>query len=319
MSIKIVSSGHYLPEDVLTNDDLSQVVDTSDEWIQTRTGIRSRHIALNENTSDLAYHAAQNAMANGTVDPATIDFIIVATFTPDYVFPSVAAQLQKSLNLGPIFALDVNAACSGFVYGLEVATGLLATERYQRGLIVGAEVITKVIDFTDRNTCVLFGDGAGAFVVEAGAGQLKAVDIQSTGNIDVLGLAGYPLKENLNTPNPTLPFMYMQGKEVFKFAVDVVPKIIQSLLDQAQMSPDQVDAYVLHQANQRILDRVAIRFGIAKNRLISTLETTGNTSSASIPIAFDHALEEGVIKRGDHVIMIGFGGGLTWGGMLIEY
>lgn len=319
MSIKIVSSGHYLPKDVLTNDDLSQVVDTSDAWIQTRTGIRSRHIALHENTSELAHQAAVNALQKSNIDKATIDFIIVATFTPDYVFPSVATQLQKSLDLGPIFALDVNAACSGFVYAMEVATGLLATKRYQRGLVIGAEVITKVIDFTDRNTCVLFGDGAGAFVVESGANQLKAMNIQSTGNEEVLGLGGYPLKVNLQTPQPNLPFMYMQGKEVYKFAVDVVPKLIQLLLDEAHMTSDQVKAYVLHQANQRILDRVADKFGIDHSRLISTLETTGNTSSASIPIAFDQASEKGRINRKDPVIMVGFGGGLTWGGMLIEY
>lgn len=319
MSINLLSSAHYLPKDILTNDDLSRVVDTSDAWIYARTGIRSRHIALTENTSELAHKAAQKALDNGAIDKSTIDFIVVATFTPDYVFPSVAAQLQKSLDLGPIFALDVNAACSGFIYALEVATGLLATKRYQRGLVIGAEVISKVIDFTDRNTCVLFGDGAGAFVVESSLNKLKAAHLQSTGNNEVLGLGGYPLKKNLQSPKPSLPFMYMQGKEVFKFAVDVVPKMIESLLRQANMSADQVNAYVLHQANQRILDRVAVRFGIAKNRLISTLETTGNTSSASIPIAFDQALEKGAIQRGDHIILIGFGGGLTWGGMLIEY
>lgn len=320
MNAKIVSSGHYLPKGTLTNDDLSNMVDTSDEWIRSRTGIGSRHMATGENTSDLAFHAAMDALKKGQIDPQSLDFIIVATITPDYVFPSVAAMLQKRLGMRQVYALDINAACTGFIYALENALGLFATGRYQRGLVIGAEVLTKIVDFTDRNTCVLFGDGAGAFVLEASNHpHFKAVDIHADGVVESLALEGYPLKENLLTPHGAWPFLQMQGKEVFRFAVDAVPKVIQNLLDQTGYTSEDIDAFVLHQANQRILDKAAKDFGIDSSKLVSTLEYTGNTSSASVPIAFEKALEQGMIKRGDKVIMVGFGGGLTWGGVLVEY
>ena len=320
MNAKIISSGHYLPKGTLTNDDLSKLVDTSDEWIRSRTGIGSRHMATDENTSDLAYFAAMDALKKGNVKPEELDFIIVATITPDYVFPSVAAMLQKRLGMRQVFALDINAACTGFIYALENALGLIATGRYQKGLVIGAEVLTKIIDFTDRNTCVLFGDGAGAFILEASNHEhFKAIDIHADGVIDSLALEGYPLKDDYQTPKAAWPFLQMQGREVFRFAVDAVPKVIQSLLDQTGIAPEAIDAYVLHQANQRILDKAAKDFGIPQDKLVSTLEYTGNTSSASVPIAFEKALEAGMIKRGDKVVMVGFGGGLTWGGVLVEY
>lgn len=320
MNAKILSSGHYLPPDELTNDELSTMVDTSDEWIRTRTGIGSRRMAINQNTSDLGYYAALNALNNGQVDPQTLDFIIVATITPDHVFPSVAAMLQKRLGMRQVFALDVNAACTGFIYALENGLALMATGRYKKGLVIGAEVLTKVIDFTDRNTCVLFGDGAGAFVLEASDyPHFKAVDIHTDGVVEPLLLNGYPLKDNLITPPTPWPFMEMKGKEVFRFAVESVPKVIENLLTQTGLKADDIECFVLHQANQRILDKAAKDFGIPKEKLVSTLEYTGNTSSASVPIAFEKALETGSLKRGDKVIMVGFGGGLTWGGVLVEY
>ena len=320
MNAKILSSGHYLPKGTLTNEDLSNMVDTSDEWIRSRTGIGSRHMATDENTSDLAYQAALNALKKGNLDPQELDFIIVATITPDYVFPSVAAMLQKRLGMRQVFALDINAACTGFIYAIESALGLFATGRYQKGLVIGAETLTKIIDFTDRNTCVLFGDGAGAFVLEASEkNHFKAIDIHADGVIDSLSLEGYPLKEDLMTVKNAWPFLQMQGKEVFRFAVDAVPKVIQNLFDATGYTSSDIGAFVLHQANQRILDKAAKDFGIEPSKLVSTLEYTGNTSSASVPIAFEKALEAGMIKRGDNIVMVGFGGGLTWGGVLVEY
>lgn len=320
MNAKILSSGHYLPKGTLTNEDLSKMVDTSDEWIRSRTGIGSRHMATDENTSDLAYQAALNALKKGNLDPQELDFIIVATITPDYVFPSVAAMLQKRLGMRQVFALDINAACTGFIYAIESALGLFATGRYQKGLVIGAETLTKIIDFTDRNTCVLFGDGAGAFVLEASEkNHFKAIDIHADGVIDSLSLEGYPLKEDLMTVKNAWPFLQMQGKEVFRFAVDAVPKVIQNLFDATGYTSSDIGAFVLHQANQRILDKAAKDFGIEPSKLVSTLEYTGNTSSASVPIAFEKALEAGMIKRGDNIVMVGFGGGLTWGGVLVEY
>ena len=320
MNAKIISSGHYLPKGTLTNDDLSKVVDTSDEWIRSRTGIGSRHMATDENTSDLAYIAAVDALKKASLDPKDLDFIIVATITPDYVFPSVAAMLQKRLGMRDVFALDINAACTGFIYALETALGLFATGRYQKGLVIGAETLTKIVDFTDRNTCVLFGDGAGAFVLGAASHpHFIAVDIHAAGEVDALALESYPLKDDLKTKTTAWPFLSMNGKEVFRFAVDAVPKVIQSLLEKSGKTVDDIGAFVLHQANQRILDKAAKDFGIPYDKLVSTLEYTGNTSSASVPIAFEKALEAKMIKRGDLVIMVGFGGGLTWGGVLVEY
>jgi 3-oxoacyl-[acyl-carrier-protein] synthase-3 len=320
MSAKIIGSGHYLPSKILSNFDLEKLVDTSDEWITSRTGIKNRRMVETENTSDLAFEASLKAIKDAKINKNEIDLVIVATITPDKIFPSVAATVQKKLGLNEVFAMDINAACTGFIYALETAVALLKQPHYQKALVIGAEVLTKVLDFTDRNTCILFGDGAGAFILEASEkNHFLAFDIHSKGQTDqTLGLDFYPLKENFQTPKHPTPFMYMNGKEVFKFAVDVLPKTLNQLCENITIKPDQLDFVVAHQANQRILNKAAKDLNMDQVKFISTLEETGNTSAASIPIAFDIAKKDGRIKPGHRVGMVGFGGGLTWGGVIVE-
>lgn len=320
MSAKIIGSGHYLPPKILSNLDLEKLVDTSDEWISSRTGIKNRRMVENENTSDLAAKAALKALEDANISKEMIDLVIVATITPDEIFPSVAAMVQQKLGLNEVFAMDVNAACTGFVYALETAVALLKQPRYNKALVIGAEVLTKVIDFTDRNTCILFGDGAGAFILESSEiNQFLAFDLHSKGQTDkTLGLEFYPLKESFKTPQTKTPFMYMNGRDVFKFAVDIIPKTILQCLENAQLKISDLDYVVAHQANQRILNKAAKDLNLEINQFISTLEDTGNTSAASIPIAFDIAKKDGRIQKGHKVLMVGFGGGLTWGGTIVE-
>lgn len=320
MSAKIIGSGHYLPPKILSNYDLEKLVDTSDEWIVSRTGIKNRRMVEHENTSDLAAKAALKAMEDAQVLRSEIDLVIVATITPDEIFPSVATMVQKKLGLNEVFAMDVNAACTGFIYALETAVALLNQPHYQKALVIGAEVLTKVIDFKDRNTCILFGDGAGAFVLEkSNKNHFLAFDLHAKGQVDkTLGLDFYPLKDHFETPNVQTPFMYMNGREVFKFAVDIIPKTIRQLLLNASLSEKDIDYVVAHQANQRILNKAAKDLSLNDDQFISTLEDTGNTSAASIPIAYDIARKDLRIQDGHNVVMVGFGGGLTWGGVIVE-
>lgn len=320
MSAKIIGSGHYLPKKILSNFDLEKLVETSDEWITSRTGIKNRRMVEDENTSDLAFKASQNAIKDANIDKGEIDLVIVATITPDEIFPSVAAMVQRKLGLRDVFAMDINAACTGFVYALETAVALLKQPHYKKALVIGAEVLTKVLDFTDRNTCILFGDGAGAFILEASEkNHFLAFDMHAQGQeTKTLGLEFYPLKKEYKTPSSSTPFMYMNGREVFKFAVDVFPKTILTLLEMTSLDVEAIDYIVAHQANQRILNKAAKDLNIEKEKLISTLEETGNTSAASIPIAFDMAVKDSRIQKGMLIGFVAFGGGLTWGGALVE-
>ena len=305
LTLDIVSTGKYIPSGTITNEDLEKLVDTSDEWIVSHTGIKTRHKAIGENTSDLAYKAAVNAIEKGKIDKETIDAIIVATITADFASPSMAAIVQARLGLNhrDITCFDVNAACTGFVYALQMATALLNTGPYRHILVIGAEVLTKILDYTDRNTCILFGDGAGAMIVRQGKEHQHAYFYTaSEGDVeDVLSV-----KEILR----------MQGRRVFKFAINAVEKSINRLLELDGSRLDQITKIIPHQANYRIIDGVAELKKIPLNKFFLNLEQYGNTSAASIPIALDEYLQERSLHPGDKLMMIGFGAGLTWGGVV---
>jgi 3-oxoacyl-[acyl-carrier-protein] synthase III len=305
LTLDIVSTGKYIPSGIITNDDLEKLVETSDEWIVSHTGIKTRRKAVGEDTSDLAYKAALNAIEKGKVDKEQIDAIIVATITADFASPSMAAIVQARLGLNhrDITCFDVNAACTGFVYALQMATALLNTGPYRNILVIGAEVLTKILDYTDRNTCILFGDGAGAMIVRQGKDhQVAHFYTASEGDIeDVLSV-----KEILR----------MQGRRVFKFAINAVEKSINRLLALDNSRLDQITKIIPHQANYRIIDGVAELKNIPLNKFFLNLEHYGNTSAASIPIALDEYLDTQPLVSGDKIMLVGFGAGLTWGGVV---
>ncbi|MGQ9631691.1 MAG: beta-ketoacyl-ACP synthase III [bacterium] len=314
---KIVGVGSYVPKKVLTNFDLENMVETSDEWITTRTGIKERRIASeDEMTSDLALEAARRALEDGSVRPEDLDLILVATITSDMAFPSVACIIQDRLGAKKAAALDVNATCSGFIYGLSVAKQFIATGEYDTILVVGAETLSRITDWTDRNTCVLFGDGAGAAVVrpaEEGKGIL-ATCLGADGS-------GGPLlytTEKLS-PGGKHGYIYMNGKEVFKFAVRVMEEASYRVLKKAGLSHKDVDLVIPHQANIRIIKALEERLELGDDAVYVNVDRYGNTSAASIPIALDEALRCGKIEDGDIVVLVAFGGGLTWASCAIRW
>ncbi|MCL2559505.1 MAG: ketoacyl-ACP synthase III [Turicibacter sp.] len=319
--MRIVGTGSYLPETKLSNDDLSQLVDTNDEWIATRTGIRSRHVVTDENTSDLAVGAARVAMADAGIAAATIDLLVVATSTPDVFIPGVAHQVLKGLGISQAMVFDVNAACTGFVYALDVAVSLMQAHGYRHALVIGAEVMSKIVDWNDRNTCVLFGDGAGAVVLEQA--EMSGVLYRSCTAIpdrdDVLLSGGVAVNNPVYAVAQGDFFLDMKGQDVFKFAVRVVGESVHAALSETGMSVEDVDYYVLHQANRRILEYVAKKLKVPVEKFYSTIADTGNTSAASIPITLDRMKREGLLVRGMKVMLVGFGAGLTYGAMLIEW
>lgn len=324
-SILIKGVGYYLPERVLTNDDLSKMVDTSDEWIRTRTGIAERHIAAdNEACSDIAFPAAQRALENAKLKPSDIDLLVVATITPDMAFPSTAAILQAKLGLNNVMSFDLNAACSGFLYAMEVARSLLQQDSYRRALVVGSEKLSSIVNWEDRGTCVLFGDGAGAFVLEKseqnGEGILDGFFGADGSNPEVLCLpAGGSLRPtSQDTLDSHMHSISMNGKEVFKMAVRLMAKSVNVLLERNHLTKDDIACLVPHQANLRIIQSLGQLLDLPMERIFVNLDKTGNTSAASIPMAFAQAKEAGVVKQGDYAILVAFGGGLTWGATLIK-
>ncbi len=316
---QILGSGAYVPKNVVTNAMMEKIVDTSDEWIQSRTGIKSRPMTIDENTSDLAYEAALKALEDANVSAEEIDLIVVATVTPDYVFPGVSQLLQKRLNAKSIPAFDINAACSGFVYALEVVDKMIKSGPYEKALIVGAETLTKYADYSDRNTCVLFGDGAGAMIIgSSDEDKIKSIVAYASGDdLGLLKMDGYPLKENFETPPQTRPFLEMQGSEVFKFATTVLPKTVNELLDNANVKHQDLDLIVAHQANARIITKSAKTLKIDQDKMFMNIHKRGNTSAASVPMAIDEAIKTGRLNKGDTFVTVAFGAGLTWGGALI--
>jgi 3-oxoacyl-[acyl-carrier-protein] synthase-3 len=318
----VIGCGSYLPSRVLTNTELAQTVDTSDEWIVQRTGIHERRIAApGETTSDMGIHAAKSALAHAKVDAQSIDLIVLATSTPDQTFPASAVSVQAGLGITGGAAFDLQAVCSGFVYGLATADGLLKSGAFKRALVIGSETFSRIIDWTDRATCVLFGDGAGAVVLEAqeqpGTREDRGIltsFLRSDGrHRDKLYVDGGP------SSTQTVGHLRMDGREVFRYAVGAISEAIDGALAQSGFKSEDIDWFVPHQANQRIIDGVARKLDLEPSQVVMTLDRHGNTSAASIPLALADAVTDRRIKRGDLVLLEAMGGGFTWGATLIRW
>jgi 3-oxoacyl-[acyl-carrier-protein] synthase III len=324
-SVGILSTGKYVPEKILTNADLEKMVETNDEWIVTRTGMKERHIAReDEASSDLAYEAALIALKKANLAPEDLDLILVATITPDSAFPSTACILQNRLGAKKAAAFDLSAACSGFIYGLASASNFIATGMYKNALVIGAECLSKITDYTDRNTCILFGDGAGAVVlgeVPEGRGFLSfelGAD-GSGGELLKLAGGGSRMPSSQSTVDNKQHYIYMAGSEVFKFAVRIMGNAAEEALRKAGLEKSDIDLLVPHQANIRIIQSAVHRLNLPEEKCMINLHKYGNVSAASIPLALAEADEEGRIKPGDCVVLVGFGGGLTWGATAIRW
>ncbi len=318
---RIAGTGSYLPGKVLTNADLEKMVDTSDEWIFDRTGIRKRHIASDgETTCDLAEVASRHALEAAGVEPAEIDLIIVATTTPDKVFPSVACLLQQNLNIHGCAAFDIQAVCSGFVYALGVADQFIRNGTARCALVVGADTLSRIIDWSDRSTCVLFGDGAGAVVLRASdeAGILSS-HLHADGKYQELLMVPEGISQGYEQVQAGKAYIHMQGSEVFKVAVNTLEKIVDETLEANGMAKHDIDWLVPHQANIRIIAATARKLGMSMERVVVTVGEHGNTSAASIPLALDVAVRDGRIQRGQTLMLEAFGGGFTWGSVLLRY
>jgi len=322
---RITGFGHYLPEKVLTNSDLEKMVDTSDEWILTRSGIKERHIAAeNEACSDLAFEASKVALADAGVDPKDLDTIIVATITPDMVLPSVSCIIQDRLGAKKAAAFDISAACSGFIYGLSIASSMIALGKAEKILLVGVEILSGITDYTDRNTCVLFGDGCGAVVIEEGEqGEgILSTYMQSDGSLgELLYVPGGGSRMALTAERlqEGQQYVKMKGDGLFKYAIRAMVDAAERTLKEADFSTSDVSFLIPHQANIRIIEAVRKRLKLEKEQVVINIDRVGNTSSASIPIALSEIKEGGILKKGDIVIMVAFGGGLTWGAALLKY
>lgn len=310
---RIAGTGSYLPNKILTNADLERMVDTTDEWIFTRTGIRERHIAAEgEFTSDLALQAAKNAIASAGVSANDVDLIIVATTTPDKVFPSVATMVQKKLEVSGCPAFDIQAVCSGFVYALTTADNFIKAGGAKCALVIGAETFSRITDYTDRGNCILWGDGAGAVVLQASSEQgVISTHLHADGRYENM----LHVPRNADKPDTVV----MEGNAVFKMAVNTLDQIVDETLAANNMQKSDIDWLVPHQANIRILQATAKKLDMSMDRVVVTVDKHGNTSAASIPLALDTAVKDGRIKRGDMILMEAFGGGFTWGSALIKY
>jgi len=315
---KIIATGGYLPDKVLTNDDLAKLVDTSDEWIRTRSGIRSRHIAADgEETSDLAVSAARRALDAAGLAASDIDLLVVATTTPDVIFPSTACIVQDKLGASKAAAFDIQAVCSGFVYALSVVDKMVASGQYKHALVIGAEIYSRILNWQDRTTCVLFGDGAGAVVLtQSQTPGILATKLHADGSRrNILNVPGH-VRNGVVYGDP---HVHMDGQAVFKMAVNVMAEVCQETLTMANLTAADIDWLVPHQANVRIIDATGKKLGVAPDKTIVTVQGQGNTSAASIPLALDTAVRDGRIKPGQLVQTVGVGGGFTWGSALIRW
>ncbi len=316
-----IGSGAYLPERIVTNAELAERVDTTDEWIQARTGIKQRHIAAqDERTSDLAVAAATRALDDAGMDARDVDLIVLATATPDHTFPSTATAVQAAIGMTAGAAFDVQAVCSGFIYALATADNFIKAGQVETALVIGAETFSRILDWEDRGTCVLFGDGAGAMVLKAGEAEgVKSAGVLSThlhsdGRYrDMLHVDGGP------SATQTVGYLRMQGREVFKHAVVNLSNVVLEALEANGLEADAIDWLVPHQANQRILSGAAKKLKMSEDRVISTVARHANTSAASVPLALDEAVKDGRIKRGDLLLLEAMGGGFTWGASLVRW
>ncbi len=320
MTTRVVGTGSYLPETIVTNDDLSKIMDTSDEWISSRTGIRQRHLVKTESTAYMCVEAAKRALADAGMQAEEIELIIVGTITGDYVTPSTACEIQAAIGAKSAVAFDMNAACSGFLFALHTAHAYLQAGIYKNALLLGAETLSKIMDWSDRSTCVLFGDGAGAAVVRVEEQGLLAFEQGSDGAKGHVLACHNRANNNPLTTNPIeQDYVHMDGQEVYKFAVSTVPKSINRVLERAGFMAEDVDYYVLHQANIRIIQSVAKRLKLSEDKFPISLDHCGNISAGSVPILLDEMNRKGMLKRGDRIILSGFGAGLTWGTALLEW
>ncbi len=312
---KIAGTGSYLPKKILSNADLEKMIDTTDEWIFSRTGIRERHIAAkSEHTSDLALEAAQNAITSAGIAASDIDLIIIATTTPDKIFPSVATMVQRKLGIAGCPAFDIQAVCSGFVYALATADNFIKAGSAKCALVIGAETFSRITDYTDRGNCILWGDGAGAVILQVTNSEqgIISTHLHADGNFEKM--LHVPRKHD-GTPDTVI----MEGNAVFKMAVNTLDKIVDETLAANNMQKSDIDWLVPHQANIRIITATAKKLDMSMDKVIVTVDKHGNTSAASIPLALDVAVRDGRIKRGDVILMEAFGGGFTWGSALIKY
>jgi 3-oxoacyl-[acyl-carrier-protein] synthase-3 len=322
-NVKIVATGSYAPERSVKNSELSLIVDTSDEWISSRSGIKERRISTGENTSELATKAALKALKNGNIDPLDIDLIILATTSPDTFTPSTACLVQAAIGAENATCFDVSAACSGFIFALNTASKFVMTGSSKTALVIGAEVLSKILNWEDRSTCVLFGDGAGAAIIQkseengiiscytgSDGTKAKAIYCPATGVVNPY-VEGK--KERVNS------FVSMQGKEVFKFAAKIIPKSVEEVLKDTKYTIEDIKYIVPHQANIRIIEAAAKRLEIGMDKFFINLDKYGNTSAATIPLALDEMVKDGLLEKGDKIIIVGFGGGLTYGAILIEW
>ena len=310
-AIQIIATGKAIPKKLVTNEDMSKIVDTSDEWISSRTGIKERHFCDGEKNWELAYQAATEALAKGGIEKEQIGAVVVGTGTPDYFMPSTACILQEKLGLpSDIPAFDINAACPGFIYALRVAGSLLQEEERPYALVIGSDQLSTRADMTDRTTCVLFGDGAGAVVIKRNPEKQFFGVWGTEGNVEALGCPSHIIGN---------PYIYMDGQTVFRFATQYMAKAVKMVLEKAELTVDDIDYVVCHQANERIIEFVRKQFKAPEEKFFKNIHKYGNTSAASIPIALTEMDEQGMLTAGKKVIIVGFGAGFTWGSMLLEF
>ena len=321
MKTRIIGTGSCLPKTVVTNDDLSKYMDTSDEWISSRTGIRERHLAVEETTASMSIEAAKRAMENANVAAAEIDLIILGTVSGDFVTPACACEVQAAIGADRAVAFDINAACSGFMFALNIANAYIQAGLYRTALILGAETLSKIVDWEDRSTCGLFGDGAGAAVVrgDENCGMLSFDQGSDGAKGDVLACPGRANNNPLVKADRTPRYVHMDGQEVYKFAVTTVPASLQKTIEAAGLTPADIDYFALHQANIRIIQSVSKRLHVSDDKFPISLDHCGNISAASVPILLDEMNRKGLLKPGMRVALSGFGGGLTWASAVIEW
>lgn len=324
ITTRIIATGACVPEQIITNDDLAKIVDTSDEWITQRTGIRERHISSGENTSDLAVGTARQLLEKAEVSAESINLIIAASVTPDYTTPSLACMIQKEIGAVNAVAFDITAACSGFMYALSVADKYIRSGVYDNAIVIGAETLSKIVNWEDRSTCVLFGDGSGgAYVEKSEDCGIIQEELGSKGEIYDILTGGYTPCSNafngIESGVDSMWYVSMNGREVFRFATKSVVTSIRNVLEKAGVSADELKYIVPHQANSRIVEIVSNKLKIPFDKFYMNMDRFGNTSSASVPIALNELNEKGLIERGDKILLTGFGGGMTWGTMLITW